>query len=148
MQEKELKISGLETVHESMKFQYERRIRDLESKAKKLTEKNKQLEYRRALDSEGFTNDISLLRKQLLVLDRKLHQMRLLDQLENDERLATILKSLDKRIPLSNKNCQKRQKNSAKTASEAASELGEIKGAITKIENRLAARRQEGNSRE
>lgn len=148
MQEKDLKISGLETVHESMKSQYERRIRDLETKAKKLVEKNKQLEYRRALDTEGFTNDISLLRKQLLVLDRKLHQMRLLDQLENDERLGAILKSLDKRIPLSDKNSQKRQKNSAGTASEAASELGNIKESIKGVENRLAARGQGAKSRE
>lgn len=32
---------------------------------------------RRLLDVEGWTNDITLLRQQLLATDRKLHQMRL-----------------------------------------------------------------------
>ncbi|GMH33975.1 hypothetical protein BSKO_01809 [Bryopsis sp. KO-2023] len=135
-------ISGLETVHASMKGQYEQRASDLETKVQKLTEKNKQIEYRRALDLEGFTSDISLLRKQLLVLDRKLHQMRLLDRLEGDERLDAILKSLEKRAPSVKKKGQKELGDG--TLSEVASELGRIKGSIIGIEDRLHARRSYG----
>lgn len=48
---------------------------------------------------EGFTNDVSLLRKQLASVDRKLHQMRLLDRLEDDDRLASVLQQLQKKVP-------------------------------------------------
>ena len=51
------------------------------------------------MDLEGFTTDVSLLRKQLAAVDRKLHQMRLLERLQNDERLATLLHSLENRAP-------------------------------------------------
>ena len=33
-------------------------------------------------DAEGWASDVTLLRKQLLAVDRKLHQMRLMDRLE------------------------------------------------------------------
>ncbi len=33
-------------------------------------------------DAEGWSSDVTLLRKQLLAVDRKLHQMRLMDRLE------------------------------------------------------------------
>ena len=42
----------------------------------------KQLELRRVQDAEGWASDVTLLRKQLLAVDRKLHQMRLMDRLE------------------------------------------------------------------
>lgn len=58
------------------------------------------MEHRRALDMEGFTNDVSLLRKQLASVDRKLHQMRLLDRLEDDDRLHSVLQQLQKRSPV------------------------------------------------
>jgi len=42
----------------------------------------KQLEVRRALDAEGWLSDVTILRKQLAAVDRKLHQMRLMDRLQ------------------------------------------------------------------
>ena len=42
----------------------------------------KQLEIRRALDAEGWLSDVTILRKQLAAVDRKLHQMRLMDRLQ------------------------------------------------------------------
>lgn len=33
-------------------------------------------------DAEGWSSDVTLLRKQLLAVDRKLHQMRLMHRLE------------------------------------------------------------------
>ena len=40
------------------------------------------LAYRRALDMEGWAKDVTLLRRQAAAVDRKLHQMRLVDRLE------------------------------------------------------------------
>ena len=45
-------------------------------------EQVKQLEIRRALDAEGWLSDVTILRKQLAAVDRKLHQMRLMDRLQ------------------------------------------------------------------
>lgn len=45
-------------------------------------EQVKQLEVRRALDAEGWLSDVTILRKQLAAVDRKLHQMRLMDRLQ------------------------------------------------------------------
>ncbi len=45
-------------------------------------EQVKQLEMRRALDAEGWLSDVTILRKQLAAVDRKLHQMRLMDRLQ------------------------------------------------------------------
>lgn len=45
-------------------------------------EQVKLLETRRALDAEGWLSDVTILRKQLAAVDRKLHQMRLMDRLQ------------------------------------------------------------------
>ena len=45
-------------------------------------EQVKLLEIRRALDAEGWLSDVTILRKQLAAVDRKLHQMRLMDRLQ------------------------------------------------------------------
>ena len=45
-------------------------------------EQVKHLEIRRALDAEGWLSDVTILRKQLAAVDRKLHQMRLMDRLQ------------------------------------------------------------------
>jgi hypothetical protein len=49
------------------------------------------------MDAEGFTSDVSLLRKQLSAVDRKLHQMRLQSRLEDDERLHGLLQKLERK---------------------------------------------------
>lgn len=59
----------------------------------------KELEHRRALDLEGFTADITHLRKSVVAVDRKLHQMRLVHRLEDDERLDALLDDLERRAP-------------------------------------------------
>lgn len=91
---REMEIGQLESMHTSIKVQLEARVSDLESKLSRAKEGWKQAEHRRALDSEGFTNDISLLRKQLAAVDRKLHSMRLKSRLEDDERLEGLLKKV------------------------------------------------------
>ncbi len=53
---------------------------DLEGRVSKLTEQNRQLETRRHMDMEGFTADITNLRKMLAATDRKLHEMRLVQR--------------------------------------------------------------------
>lgn len=54
-------------------------------------EQVKQLEIRRALDAEGWLSDVTILRKQLAAVDRKLHQMRLMDRLQVGHPTITML---------------------------------------------------------
>jgi hypothetical protein len=89
-----MEVGQLESMHTSIKVQLEARVSDLESKLSRAKEGWRQAEHRRALDSEGFTNDVSLLRKQLAAVDRKLHGMRLKSRLEDDERLEGLLKKV------------------------------------------------------
>lgn len=122
-----------------MKSQYEQRIGDMETKIMRLKEKNKQLEHRRALDLEGFTNDITILRKQLAVVDRKLHQMRLVDRLECDERLEALLRYLHKKAPGVGTGSEAGSRGSNSITSEMAAELGRVKGGILGLESRLVS---------
>ena len=137
MRQREEEIAGLENVHNAMKSQYERRIEGMEAKLMRFKEKNKQLEHRRALDLEGFTNDITILRKQLAAVDRKLHQMRLIDRLERDERLDALLRYLQKKAPGLGTVSENESKGSGSVTSEMAAELGKIKGSILGLESRL-----------
>lgn len=97
LRHREVEYSQLESMHLAVKTELEQRGHDLETKLSKTKEKLKQAEQRRALESEGFTNDVSLLRKQLAAVDRKLHQMRLQSRLEDDERLHSLLQKLEKK---------------------------------------------------
>jgi predicted ATP-binding protein involved in virulence len=94
---REMEYSRLESMHLAVKAELEQRVQDLEVRVERGKEKLKQAEQRRALDAEGFTNDVSLLRRQLSAVDRKLHQMRLQSRLEDDERLHTLLMKLEKK---------------------------------------------------
>lgn len=47
---------------------------------RRLSEANRSLEQRRQLDCDGWQADITLLRKSLAAVDRKLLQMRLIDR--------------------------------------------------------------------
>ncbi len=71
---------NLTSVHTATKSQLERRVGELEVRSAKLSESNKQLELRRHLDMEGYTADITALRKALAAVDRKLHEMRLIER--------------------------------------------------------------------
>ena len=70
-------IHSLESVHSAVAAQYERRINELEGQLRTLRKKHKELEHRRALDLEGFTADVTTLRRLLSAVDRRLHQTRL-----------------------------------------------------------------------
>lgn len=97
LRHREVEYSQLESMHLAVKAELEQRGNELEVKLAKTKEKLKQAEHRRALEAEGFTNDVSLLRKQLGAVDRKLHQMRLQSRLEDDERLHSMLQKLEKK---------------------------------------------------
>ena len=77
---REEELRNLASLHTSVKAAAEQRIEELESKVQRLSEANKQLELRRQLDVDGWTADVTLLRKQLAAVDRKLLQMRLIDR--------------------------------------------------------------------
>jgi hypothetical protein len=62
-----------------------RRVEELELRCGRLTEVNKQLELRRHLDCEGWTADVSALRRTLTAVDRKLHEMRLVERCDRGE---------------------------------------------------------------
>ena len=59
----------------------------------------KELQTRRAMDLEGFTADVTTLRKLLNAVDRRLHQTRLVQRLDDDERLDLLLEQLERRAP-------------------------------------------------
>ena len=59
----------------------------------------RELERRRAMDLEGFTADVTTLRKLLSAVDRRLHQTRLAQRLDDDERLDALLERLERRAP-------------------------------------------------
>ena len=99
LKQREEELINLEGVHSAVKAQHEVRCAELEAKIAKLEDKSRELEHRRALDLEGFTADITNLRKSLIAVDRKLHQMRLIHRLEDDERLDAILDELERRAP-------------------------------------------------
>lgn len=95
LRQREVEYSQLENMHLAVKAELEQRGHDLDAKLTKAKEKLKHVEHRRALETEGFTNDISLLRKQLVAVDRKLHQMRLQSRLDDDERLHSLLQKIE-----------------------------------------------------
>ena len=88
---------NMEAAHSALKMNYEKRIADLESSLQKLKKKHKQLEYRRALDLAGFNSDVSQLRKQMSSVDRNLHKMRLIERLEDHQRLDHLLEYLEEK---------------------------------------------------
>jgi coiled-coil domain-containing protein 77 len=79
--------------------QYEKRIRELEATTKATKKKMKQLQQRRTMDLEGFTADVTTLRRLLSAVDRRLHQTRLVQRLDDDERLDMLLEQLERRAP-------------------------------------------------
>ena len=51
------------------------------------------------MDIEGFTSDVTTLRRLLSAVDRRLHQTRLVQRLDDDERLDMLLEQLEQRSP-------------------------------------------------
>eukprot|EP00958_Prasinococcus_capsulatus_P016212 scaffold1786_cov398-Prasinococcus_capsulatus_cf.AAC.3 len=94
---REKDIAQLEDIFVATRSQYEQRIESLEVELESLQMKHRALERRRRLDIEGFTNDISHMRKKVVAVDRKLLQARLEDRLEDDERLDSLLEAMEKR---------------------------------------------------
>jgi hypothetical protein len=92
---REEELVQLAAVHSAAKAQYEGRAAELEARAARLAAANAALELRRARDAEGCAADISALRKQLAAIDRRLLQMRLVERLEDNERLDRLLDQLE-----------------------------------------------------
>lgn len=90
-------LAHTRTAGERMQQSLEQQLAEAKAKLARALAGRQQLEQRRALDVEGFTADIALLRKALTATDRRLHQMRLADRLEHDERLEALLKELQAR---------------------------------------------------
>ena len=80
LKSKEEELINLSSVHTTSTAAYDRRVQELELRAARLGEANKQLELRRALDVEGWTADVTALRKMLTAVDIKLHEMRLVER--------------------------------------------------------------------
>lgn len=77
---------------------YQQRVQALEAQCAKLQGQARQAEARRLAEAEGFSADITLLRKRIANLERRLLQLRLADRLADDERLDGLLGALDRQI--------------------------------------------------
>ncbi|QDZ18649.1 hypothetical protein HOP50_02g11520 [Chloropicon primus] len=86
---------NMEAAHGALKMNYEKRISELEGSLQTLRKKHKKLEYRRALDLAGFNSDVTQLRQQMTSVDRNLHRMRLIERLEDHQRLDYLLEFLE-----------------------------------------------------
>ena len=82
------------------KEQYEAHTCTLEAKITRLNGTIRHLETRRSQDLEGFLNEVSLLRKKLEVIDKRLRQMRLIERLGEDDRLDRMLQEIENKMPL------------------------------------------------
>ncbi|KAF6256024.1 hypothetical protein COO60DRAFT_1627324 [Scenedesmus sp. NREL 46B-D3] len=96
---REEELMRLGSLHTTTKAAADKRIAELEGRVSRLLDANRQLELRRQLDVDGWAADVTALRKTLGAVDRKLLQMRLIDRLEDDERLDALLDQLEKRVP-------------------------------------------------
>ena len=132
--------------------QYEQRIADLEEEVKKQKKKQRDLEHRRTMDIEGFTSDVTTLRRLLSAVDRRLHQTRLVQRLDDDERLDMLLEQLEQRspdpAPLPGKpnwdtsvGKAKRGKKVAADAHGVAYDIDHIRSALGSVEDRLTEAR-------
>eukprot|EP00887_Chlorella_sp_A99_P000203 scaffold13.g203.t1 len=89
----------LETVHGLIKADLEGRVDELEQRCARLAEHNHRLQARRGNDMQGWISDVTLLRKQIAAVDRRLRQMRVLERLPDDERRDAILAKHAARAP-------------------------------------------------
>jgi len=91
------------------------------------------------MDVEGFVNEISLLRKKLSVVDRRLHQMRLIERLGDDDRLDRMLQDLENKIPiLDESDYASKLRNSVNLAEE----VERLQSALVGIEQKLRSRKK------
>ena len=96
---REEELASIGSVHTATRAQLEKRVSDLELKNQKLVDQNRALELRRHQDLEGWTADVTNLRKLLVAVDKKLHEMRLVERLGEDDRLDTILAHIRQKTP-------------------------------------------------
>ena len=127
-------------------------IADLEEEVKKQKKKQRDLEHRRTMDIEGFTSDVTTLRRLLSAVDRRLHQTRLVQRLDDDERLDMLLEQLEQRspdpAPLPGKpnwdtsvGKAKKGKKVAADAHGVAYDIDHIRSALGSVEDRLTEAR-------
>lgn len=62
------------------------------------------IEQRRAMDHEGYGNELSLLKNQMIVIDKRLQQLNLLFNYEDDDRLDSMIQRLENKIPKQKNN--------------------------------------------
>ena len=108
---------NMEAAHGALKMNYEKRIAELESNLQKLKKKHKQLEYRRALDLAGFNSDVAQLRKQMTSVDGNLHRMRLIERLEDHQRLDYLLEYMEEKPQKQRLTSGKKKASSKKSKS-------------------------------
>ena len=106
---------NMEAAHGALKMNYEKRIAELENSLVRLKKKHNQLEYRRALDLAGFNSDVTQLRKQMSSVDRNLHRMRLIERLEDHQRLDDLLEYLEPPKLTGSKSVSKKDSKSKKS---------------------------------
>ncbi|KAG1679502.1 hypothetical protein FOA52_011101 [Chlamydomonas sp. UWO 241] len=157
LKSKEDELLSLGSVHTATKAALEKRVVELEGRSAKLSEHNKGLETRRHMDMEGFTADLTNLRKMLASIERKLHEMRLVERLGDDDRLDSILAHLrHKAPPMAGESdtaaggqrdarggrAVEPSEASYSVKSELAQELRAVKGRIKGLEDRLASKKK------
>ncbi|KAK9784601.1 hypothetical protein WJX73_004449 [Symbiochloris irregularis] len=99
LEAREAEVADLTAELELLQTQAAQQTGELQSALKRAQDNVRQLEQRRALDMEGWANDVSLLRRQAAAVHRKMHQMRIVDRLADDERRDNILDTLSARAP-------------------------------------------------
>ena len=104
---------------------------------------NKKLETRRSQDVEGFVNDVSLLRKKVSVIDRRLHQMRLIERLGEDDRLDRMLQDLENRMPMFDSEDGRDYLKACSSTAELENELQKIQSSLIGIEQKIRQSRRD-----
>eukprot|EP01026_Neomeris_dumetosa_P029646 TRINITY_DN23995_c0_g1_i4.p1 TRINITY_DN23995_c0_g1~~TRINITY_DN23995_c0_g1_i4.p1 ORF type:complete len:295 (+),score=54.52 TRINITY_DN23995_c0_g1_i4:580-1464(+) len=139
--QKENEIANLkQTLSQSDSYHVQRQ-QELEGKVQKVNKRCAELEHRRALDLEGFTNDVSMLRKQLAAVNRRLHQMRILDRLEDEDKLEELLGYLERRAPDVRQISDDRSEVS--NSSQTAEDLRKIRQALNSLDDKIRAKKKE-----
>eukprot|EP01025_Chloroclados_australasicus_P041684 TRINITY_DN4434_c0_g1_i7.p1 TRINITY_DN4434_c0_g1~~TRINITY_DN4434_c0_g1_i7.p1 ORF type:complete len:407 (+),score=37.63 TRINITY_DN4434_c0_g1_i7:49-1269(+) len=114
-----------------------------QNKIQRLNKRCAELEHRRALDLEGFTNDVTILRKQLAAIDRRLHQMRILDRLEDENKLEELLSFLEKRAPDVRSSVSQDDQIDLSHNSQTAKDLRKIRQALSVLGERIQQKKIE-----
>lgn len=98
LKDREKEVRQMRNMNAAMQAQYQQRVQQAEQAAQKAQEKARAAEARRANEAAGLLADLTLLRKRIANLERRMLQMRLVERLEDDERLDRLLGTLESQI--------------------------------------------------